>query len=236
MEKPKKIILDTDDLHRPLIECEDMFAYSLSTQLSLQSGLIGHLRADYGSSGNLFFSEWFDFDKSKKTDEFKSEFDAVINALREEGDVLHNRFAMMKYCYSHPGSKLSNSDTSYGIRVDSEKYAYIIRLNPNKGEYNIYAYCYEKEWLDRYLEASKGGIRFIDSRYVNKFRLVNGGYVIVSEADGTKKKCIAYYVDDYHVEINGHIFHICQYGEMLERAGATVAPADEKMIVKGSVL
>ena len=73
--------------YRVLTEAERKYTFSQSQQLSMQTGLIGYLRADFGSNGNEFWTTWNDFRKDLKTDEFKSEFDDVINGLRD-GDVL----------------------------------------------------------------------------------------------------------------------------------------------------
>lgn len=87
---------------RAMIEVEDKYTFRQSTQISMQTGLIGHLRADMDTDGNGFFSSWFDFREELKTDEFKAELDDVINSLREEGDILHNHRALTKYCYCTP--------------------------------------------------------------------------------------------------------------------------------------
>ena len=68
---------------RAMIEAEDKYTFRQSTQISMQTGLIGHLRADMDTDGNGFFSSWFDFREELKTDEFKAEFDDVINSLRK---------------------------------------------------------------------------------------------------------------------------------------------------------
>ena len=127
---------------RAMIEAEDKYTFRQSTQISMQTGLIGHLRADMDTDGNGFFSSWFDFREELKTDEFKAEFDDVINSLREEGDILHNRRALAKYCYCTPQSRMQEEPGYYGVRVDTEKYAYLLRLNPDRGEYNLYCYDY----------------------------------------------------------------------------------------------
>ena len=79
--------------YRVLTEAERKYTFSQSQQLSMQTGLIGYLRADFGSNGNEFWTTWNDFRKDLKTDEFKAEFDEVINGLRD-GDVLSGRKAM----------------------------------------------------------------------------------------------------------------------------------------------
>lgn len=94
---------------------------------------------------------WNDFRKDLKTDEFKAEFDEVINGLRD-GDVLSGRKAMSSYCYSTPDSSFNDDCNHYGIRLDTGKYSYLMRFNPNRGEYNLYCYCYQKEWLNAHLK------------------------------------------------------------------------------------
>ena len=46
---------------RAMIEAEDKYTFRQSTQISMQTGLIGHLRADMDTDGNCFFISWFDF-------------------------------------------------------------------------------------------------------------------------------------------------------------------------------
>ena len=159
--------------YRVLTEAERKYTFSQSQQLSMQTGLIGYLRADFGSNGNEFWTTWNDFRKDLKTDEFKAEFDDVINGLRD-GDVLSGRKAMSSYCYSTPDSSFNDDRNHYGIRLDTEKYSYLMRFNPNRGEYNLYCYCYQKEWLNNHLKNAERGIRFIDPHYQEQFRIADG--------------------------------------------------------------
>ena len=77
-----------------------------------------------------------------KTDDFKKEFDLVINSYRfGDGEFLSGRSTMSKFCYEHPESSYEDDRNQYGVRVDTERYSYLMRLNPNRGEYNLYCYC-----------------------------------------------------------------------------------------------
>ena len=143
---------------RAMIEAEDKYTFRQSSQISSQTGLIGYLRADMDTDGNGFFGSWNDYRKDLKTDEFKQEFDEVINSLREEGDILHNRKDLAYYCYTNPQSKMPTEQDYYGVRVDTDKYTYLLRLNPNKGEYNLYCYCYVKD------NSSRNGIKINGTR------------------------------------------------------------------------
>lgn len=209
---------------RALTEKEDKYTFSNSMQISMQCGLIGHLRADMDSDGNGFFSSWEDYRKELKSDEFKDEFDKVINSLREEGDILYNRKSLAKYCYSSPQAKMNNEQDYYGVRVDTEKYAYLCRLNPNKGEYNLYCYCYIKDWLDKHIRSAEKGIRFITPEYKEKFRISDGEKIRITFSDGEVKDRVCRYIDDSHVEVGDDLYHICEFAERMEQCGATFIP------------
>ena len=209
---------------RALTEKEDKYTFSNSMQISMQCGLIGHLRADMDSDGNGFFSSWEDYRKELKTDEFKDELDKVINSLREEGDILYNRKSLAKYCYSSPQAKINNEQDYYGVRVDTQKYAYLCRLNPNKGEYNLYCYCYIKDWLDKHIRSAEKGIRFITPEYKEKFRISDGEKIRITFSDGEVKDRVCRYIDDSHVEVGDDLYHICEFAERMEQCGATFIP------------
>lgn len=209
---------------RALTEKEDKYTFSNSMQISMQCGLIGHLRVDMDSDGNGFFSSWEDYRKELKTDEFKDELDKVINSLREEGDILYNRKSLAKYCYSSPQAKMNNEQDYYGVRVNTEKYAYLCRLNPNKGEYNLYCYCYIKDWLDKHIRSAEKGIRFVTPEYKEKFRISDGEKIRITFSDGEVKDRVCRYIDDSHVEVGDDLYHICEFAERMEQCGATFIP------------
>ena len=78
---------------RPTTRTEDMYTYTQSSQIQGQTGCIGHLRADMDSTGEGFFSSWDDHRGYLKSDQFKEEFDQVINRLRfgpgDESGIRH---------------------------------------------------------------------------------------------------------------------------------------------------
>ena len=108
-------------------ESERKYTFNQSHQIEMQTGLIGYLRADMDSNGKGFFSTWNEFNPTLKTEEFKREFDDVINALRLDNKfekVLYDRDSLRKYCADHPEIKYNDVRNFYGIRVNSDNYAY----------------------------------------------------------------------------------------------------------------
>jgi hypothetical protein len=206
---------------------EQKYTYKQSIQISSQTGLIGHLRADMDSTGEGFFSSWEDFRSNLKTQAFKDEFDYVINELRKPGAILANRTELGKFYYSHMDCGFNNGMDDFGIRVDTENYAYLMRLNPNKGMYNLYCYCYRKDCLDSHLEDAKAGIRFIDSKYKELFRIPDGAKIVIITATGGRSIRSCRYIDNYHVEIENEIFHICEFAERMEQNSSKYEPMED---------
>lgn len=216
---------------RPLRAEERKYTYAQSQQLTMQTGAIGYLRGDFDSSGSGFHTAWFDQVSSRNTEEFKAEINSVIDALRFDGQyggVLAGRSAMQKYGRSQPDSGFEgNYTTEYGFRIDTGKFAYLLRCIPVKGDYNFYCWCFEAKWLDHHLQQAERGIRFIDSRYKELFRIPDGDQIRIQYQDDAHSDCTCRYIDDYHVEVvggRGELYHICQFAERMERNGGTVIP------------
>lgn len=132
---------------RPLTVPERKYTYAQSSQLQGQTGNIGYLRGDFGSSGDQFYTTWFDTRPQWKSDEFKRDLDDVINALRsEEYGLLQSRSQMVRYGRENKESEMQGAyTTEFGFRADTEKYAFVLRCNPTRGDYNFYCLCYVKE-------------------------------------------------------------------------------------------
>ena len=212
---------------RPMTQAEQAYCYSQSQQISGQTGLIGHLRADFGSNGTGFFSNFFDFRKDLKSEDFKAEINEVINALREDkqfGGILASRTAMSKYCHKHPGSSIE-PDYNYGFRADTDHYSYMLRVTPKKGEYNLYCYCYLRQWLDGHMKRAEKGIRFITPHYQEKFRIADGDRVRLVMESGENREMTCRYIDDHHVEVFGQststVYHIDEFVEAWKIHGCT---------------
>ena len=176
------------------------------------------------TDGKGFFSSWNDHIVMFKTDKFKVEFDEVINELR--GSILKDRSVLASFCYANGESILSDM-RSYGFRADTAKHTYLLRLNPNEGEYSLYCYCYVKEYLDHHLDKAKNGIRFITSNYKELFRLPDGGSIRIEHDDGSFDNRTCRYVDDYHLELGNDLYHICELAERLERNDSIAIPMTE---------
>ena len=209
---------------RPMTAAEQMYSYSQSQQISMQTGLIGYLRADMDNSGKGFFSSWNGFRDSLKSEDFKQEFDEVLNELREDGNLLHDRNTLGRYCHRTPDSSFHNDRNEYGFRADTDHYSYLMRVNPNKGEYNLYCYCYVRQWLDRHMRQAEKGIRFITSDYKEVFRIPDGDRIRMTLPSGENLEQTCRYIDDTHLEVGNNLYHICEFAERMQRNGVQTIP------------
>lgn len=212
---------------RPLTAEETLYAYDQSRQIAMMTGYVGYLRGDFGRSGTEFWTNWEDRPGDEKTDEFKAEFDDVINALRSDeqyGGLLKDRIAMGAYCRAHSEGGSQNELREFGFRVDTAQHSYIMRVNASANNYNFYIFCYHKVWLDFHIKQADQGIRFISPDFRERFRLRDGDKVRIITSVGESFDCVARYINDYHVEIGSTLYHICEFAEKMKRDGNTVIP------------
>lgn len=210
---------------RPMTEAERKYSYSQSQQLTSQTGCIGHLRAYFNRDGQ-FVTSWDDHRADLKSAEFVQDCEEVIHTLREDGqyeDILKDRGSLASVCRDYPESGFGN-DREYGFRVDTLRYAYLLRLNPNRGEYNVYCYCYVRQWLEKHMQRAEKGIRFITPDYKEKFRICDGEKVRMTDPSGESWEQTCRYIDEAHLEVGGNLYHICELAERLQRSGAEVIP------------
>lgn len=215
---------DNSDINvRPLTDEEQKYTYSQGLQLEMQTGSIGHFKGGFGECESKFDMKWTGHQSEYKTKEFRTECYKVINKLcSDKYGLLKNRLSMKNYIKEYKDSAFrSGNCMEYGFRVDTEKFSYLIRCNPVQREDNFYFYCFRKECLDRHMEKARQGIRFITPAYEELFHIPDAGSIVVSTAWGKKSEYICRYIDEYHTEIGGNLYHICEFAECMQADGAT---------------
>ena len=134
---------------------ERNFSYTQDAEKMKESGCIGHLRGYFEKGTGTLYTSWDDHSKELLTDRFKSEFNEVVTALRKDNDfgmVLKSQKMMSAYRDAHPESSFGDGSANFGIRADTKEHSYMIRCNPNPGEYAVYIYAYDRQMLEKTLE------------------------------------------------------------------------------------
>ena len=128
-------------------------------QIRGQTGSIGILQGGYGAD-NEFHSDFHEINNQLKTEEFETDLQKAL--CSGEYSVLENLDTMREFTLQHPQNGFPG--TEYGFRVETEKFAYLVRCNPEKESDNVEIHCYVKEWLDEHIGKAEKGIRFVNSR------------------------------------------------------------------------
>ena len=124
---------------------ERMYSYSQSSQIEAQTGCIGHLRGDFGA-GQEFFTSWFDHRGEYKTDEFKAEFDEVVNSLREKDGLLFSRDSMTRYCRQRPEAQHDPLLPAAPGSRDGGQLLHRVRLQAENRPSHLYAPVQSQLW------------------------------------------------------------------------------------------
>lgn len=121
------------------------YFYSGSAEDNIQRGCIGHLRGDFGRSGEEFWVSWFTRSSPLQTPAFEAELGKVVQAIGKQG-VLKSRKQMLRFCNKHPEALIPGgwSKDVYGFCMQTQEHRYYLRCFPFAGDYNFYLYCYAR--------------------------------------------------------------------------------------------
>ena len=117
--------------------------FTMTPEEDADLGCIGHVRMDFGRSGNEFWHTWWPKGPEKlNSPAFKAELQKVVDELRQT--VLKNYSSMNQYCIKHGGQIQGGWVQNYGFTVETENYQYRLRCNPVRNDYNAYLICFDK--------------------------------------------------------------------------------------------
>lgn len=131
---------------------ERKLSYTQDDEMIQRTGCIGHLRGYFEKGGETLYTSWDNHSKELLTDRFKSEINEVVTALRRDkqfSNILKDQRSMEKYMYSHPDSRFEGGGRDFGVRADTNDHTYMIRCNPDPGEYSVYIYAYNRQMLEK---------------------------------------------------------------------------------------
>lgn len=124
---------------------EAAYFYSGAAQQEIGRTCIGHLRGDFGRSGEEFWVTWVTRSSPFETPAFKDELGKVLQSFGDQ-DVLKSRQHMLRYCSQHQEARIFGAMSAdvYGFRLKTQEHRYYLRCFPSAGDYNFYLYCYAR--------------------------------------------------------------------------------------------
>jgi len=221
---------------RPMEKEEVKYSYRQSGQICGQTGYIGYLRGYLSdSSFEAFQHSWLNESSNNSSsgaatefDKFADEFDEVIESLKKNemfAEMFKKVSAIGCFIAENPDYCIDgNFGKECGMAVITDDYTYLMRFVPEGGDYNMYFFCYKRNSLEKHMRNAESGIRFITSQYDELFRISDGEKILYERPGDPPKEMVCRYIASCHVEINGNIYHICQFAEMCENVGAKCTP------------
>ena len=145
--------------------------FALGAEKDAELGCIGHVRIDFGRSGKDFYHTWFPRGpEALNSQEFKAELTEVVDELRKS--VLQSLSDMSGYCYDHGGAITGGSlAQNYGYVVETDRYSYLLRCNPVRGDYQAYLTCFDRQIQ----EMSQGQGKELETEQVPDQGMTMGG-------------------------------------------------------------
>ena len=142
--------------------------FAMPSEKDTELGCIGHVRMDFGKSGNEFWHTWWPRGPEElNSPEFKAELQEVVDELRQT--VLKNYSSMERFCSSHGGQIKGGWVQNYGYIAETENYRYCLRCNPIRNDYNAYLTCFDKRVQQMYMSADVDIHENIRDWYVEAF-------------------------------------------------------------------
>lgn len=146
---------------------EQIYCYSTSDEAQ-ENACIGHLRGDFGTDGEGFFTSWTPHTGKIMAEEahkvFCTELDHVVSALRENG-LLKDRATMAKHIARWQEARIPLSDcVQLALCIETQRRLFYLRCNPMRGEYNFYLYAYRKAALMEVQRKAKNMPEFCNTR------------------------------------------------------------------------
>lgn len=155
MNQLQMTMKDTSFTLVPAPAHEQQFCF-LQVEPAFRKASIGFLRGDFGTTGELFCTTWFDENEALKTGQFKQELDNVVNALRQNG-LLGSRSQMEARCNRFPDALIKTQwRKEMAFRMETGQHTYFLRCIPGKGDYNFYLYAFDKAAFMEALRQQKG--------------------------------------------------------------------------------
>lgn len=207
---------------------ERMYAKRLSPSVGRYSGLIGHMRVTLHSD-NTWSRQWVLFEHGNYVDlvDFCVDRDALLEKLSEKENVLFDKGTIISAYDGLQKDATPLSSDVCGLRFDTDKYAYLMRLLMSTEEATAYFFCYKKETLDSHIRLAKLGIRFVNAAGDERFRIQDGERICIRTPNGETRTRYCRYLDNYNVEVGGTEYHVQEFSDVMRDLGCEVSPAGD---------
>ena len=121
--------------HVPENDVSPLFTSKLQEQAR-----VGCLRGSF--TGDRLSVSWLKGNQSLESPDFAAELRDLLEILRDHGPLKDLQF-MRQFCCEHPQARMSDRQTFYAFRIDTNRYRYYLRIFPQANKF--YLFCYQAD-------------------------------------------------------------------------------------------
>ena len=208
---------------RPLLADERKYTFRSCTDIEARSGLIGIMTLDITDSVT---EKWSQIRENVK-DDFYAEFSEIQSLIRtffkdrESLRVYYNTHLRFNYSESNDGKAVG---TYAGMRIITDRYCYLLRINPRSNKDNVMVYCYIQDSLKKHMVSAMKGIRFVDCNNREIFSKRDGDGITIHPCT-VKSPILCRYIDPFNCLIGSKKWNLKELAEHLAKSEIVVMPA-----------
>lgn len=208
---------------RNLSADEQKYMFDQTPSIKSKSGYIGYAREDVDNLNLINEIDWLNVFENRVSDKVKRDIKELLNIRNEYENF--GRFISFQSNMDNRRLFMYENICYYGVRVDINSTTFLIRLSRLVSKPSMAVFVYNTKEYDHHRnEAKTKGIRIIDSHYKTLFTIQDGDQIKMISANGKYFMPTCRYLDEYHLEVGGSCYHICQFAELMEQKNNTVIP------------
>ena len=207
--------------NRPLMAEERKYTFRSCTDIEVRSGLIGCTRISMTSSYEDAAKTWCAFNERLNTEGFQREYLEILSVIRL---LLPDKDSLRVYYNTHLSLSFSDGKAKFaGMSISTERYCYLLRINPSVDIDNVLIFCYLQERLKSHIRNAAKGIRFVDKRNRELFTIRDGERITLYPSSEPSVSCR--YIDPFTCKIGSKKWNIRDLADYMEKSGKLIIPA-----------
>ena len=207
--------------NRPLMAEERKYTFRSCTDIEVRSGLIGCTRINMTSSYEDAVKTWCTFNERLNTADFQREYQEILSVISL---LLPSKDSLRVYYNTHLSLSFSDGKSKYaGMSISTDRYCYLLRINPSVDVDNVLVFCYLQERLKRHIRNAAKGIRFVDKRNRELFTIRDGERITLYPSSESSVSCR--YIDPFTCKTGSKKWNIRELADYMEKSGKLIIPA-----------
>ena len=138
--------------------------------------------------------------------------------------LLPDKDSLRVYYNTHLSLSFSDGKAKFaGMSISTERYCYLLHINPSVDIDNVLIFCYLQERLKSHIRNAAKGIRFVDKRNRELFTIRDVERITLYPSSEPSVSCR--YIDPFTCKIGSKKWNIRDLADYMEKSGKLIIPA-----------